>query len=513
MGSDATFSFGLMCGFFFCITLLYASRHRFSDWTLTAESKLKLEEHGRLITDLAVGTSKLNKLSADISALNTRLEESSAELRDIQAQLLESKSVESGLSATLAARVGAIEDLQNRLNITESFLNENRNRADAASGKLALAEQQLVLEREATEEKIGLLINAKHALTDQFKTLANEILEEKSTRFAASNATQIGLLLDPVKEKLQEFQKKVEDVYVSESTARSALSQQVSQMMVMNKSLGDEAKNLTQALKGSNKSQGNWGEMVLRRVLESSGLRKDHEFLVQESHQREDGTKAIPDVIVCLPHGRNLVVDSKVSLVSFNEAFRIEDDNTREVAIKKHVSSLRNHIKELGSKNYQQLYSDVKSLDFVILFVPIEPAFIMAVSNDDDIFMDAWAKNVLIVSPSTLLFVLRTVEHLWKQEAQSKNAMEIAKRGGLLYDKLVGFVDDLQAVGHRIKQTQESFDTAFGKLSTGRMNAIQQAQLLKELGVSTSKSLPESLILSNSDKGLMQIESDLNSIC
>ena len=510
MSVDMSFADGLGCGLVSCFTLLYVSRHHFIDWILSEESRSKLEEHGQLSTDLAVSISKITNLNADIDSLNIRMETSSTQLREIQAQLLNSKSSESGIAATLTAKLGAIEELENRLSATEALVIENRNRANRASEQLVLAQQQLSSERVANEEKIGLLINAKQALTDQFKSLANEILEEKSTRFAASNATQIGLLLDPVKEKLQEFQKKVEDVYVNESSARSALTQQVSHMMEMNKSLGEEAKNLTQALKGSNKSQGNWGELVLMRILESSGLRKDHEFLVQESHHRDDGSKAIPDVIVCMPQGRNLVVDSKVSLVSFNEAVRIEDENERDALVKKHVNSLRTHIKDLASKNYQQLYSNVNSLDFVILFVPIEPAFVMAVSNDEDIFMDAWAKNVLLVSPSTLLFVLRTVEHLWKQEAQSKNAMEIAKRGGLLYDKLVGFVDDMQTVGNRIKQTQDSYDAAFGKLSTGRMNAIHQAQLLKELGASTSKSLPESLILSNSDQQIIQISTDIN---
>jgi DNA recombination protein RmuC len=510
MGVDLSFAYGLCCGLVSCFTLLYVSRHHFIDWVLSEESRSKIEEHGQLITDLAVSSSKIINLNADIDSLNIRMETSSTQLREIQAQLLDSKSSESGIAATLTAKLGVIEELQNRLGATEALVIENRSRADAASENLVLAQQQLSSERVATEEKIGLLINAKQALTDQFKSLANEILEEKSTRFAASNATQIGLLLDPVKEKLQEFQKKVEDVYVNESSARSALTQQVTHMMEMNKSLGEEAKNLTQALKGSNKSQGNWGELVLRRILESSGLRKDHEFLVQESHQRDDGSKAIPDVIVCMPQGRNLVVDSKVSLVSFNEAVRSEDENERDALIKKHVNSLRTHIKDLASKNYQQLYSNVNSLDFVILFVPIEPAFVMAVSNDEDIFMDAWAKNVLLVSPSTLLFVLRTVEHLWKQEAQSKNAMEIAKRGGLLYDKLVGFVDDMQTVGQRIKQTQDSYEAAFGKLSTGRMNAIQQAQMLKGLGASTSKSFPESLILSNSDQQIIHISTDIN---
>ena len=490
---------GVALGFSIGVTLLYIARRRLGGWTRTAQERAKLEEHAQLTTDLAVTKSKIGDLTAEIAELNGRLNLALEKANELQGQLIEYKGLHSAAAATLASELSVSKELRQRLADTEALLNQHRSRADDAAGKLALAEQTLSSERDGAQEKLKLLMDAKQALTDQFKALANDILEEKSTRFAASNAEQIGLLLGPVKDKLQEFQKKVEDVYVTESNARSALAQQVTQMMEMNKSIGEEAKNLTQALKGSNKSQGNWGELVLRRVLESSGLRKDHEFLVQETHQREDGSRAIPDVIICLPQSRNLVVDSKVSLVAFNEAVRIEDEKAREVVIKRHVASLRGHIKELAAKNYQQLYASVKSLDFVIMFVPIEPAFVMAVAHDEEIFMDAWSKNVLLVSPSTLLFVLRTVEHLWKQEAQSKNAMEIAKRGGMLYDKLCGFVEDLKAVGGRIKQAQDSYDLALGKLSTGNGNAIQQALKLKELGASTTKNLPDALTLSQGD--------------
>ena len=236
IGVDMSFAYGLCFGLVSCFILLYVSRHHFIGWVLSEESRSKLEEHGQLITDLAVSNSKIINLNADIDSLNIRMEASSTQLREIQAQLLDSKSSESGIAATLAAKLGVIEELQNRLSATEALVIENRSRADAVSENLVLAQQQLSSERVATEEKIGLLINAKQALTDQFKSLANEILEEKSTRFAATNATQIGLLLDPVKEKLQEFQKKVEDAYVNESSARSALTQQVTHMMEMNKS-------------------------------------------------------------------------------------------------------------------------------------------------------------------------------------------------------------------------------------------------------------------------------------
>jgi len=490
---------GVALGFSIGVTLLYIARRRLGGWTRTAQERAKLDEHAQLTTDLAVTKSKLNDLSSENSELTERLDLSVVRANELQGQLTDAKGEYRAVAATLASELNGSNDLRRRLEEAERLLNQHRSTADEVSGKLALSEQQLLMERQAAQEKLDLLMEAKQTLTDQFKTLATEILEEKSTRFAASNAAQIGLLLDPVKVKLQEFQSKVEEVYVTESNARSALEKQVTLMMKLNKDISDEAKNLTQALKGSNKAQGNWGELVLRRVLESSGLRKDHEFLVQETHQREDGSRAIPDVIVCLPQGRNLVVDSKVSLTAFTEAMLIDDEKEREVAIKKHVLSLRTHIKGLATKNYQQLYASVKSLDFVIMFVPIEPAFVMAVAHDEEIFMDAWSKNVLLVSPSTLLFVLRTIEHLWKQEAQSKNAMDIAKRGGMLYDKLCGFVEDLKAVGGRIKQAQESYDLALGKLSTGNGNAIQQAVKLKELGASTTKNLPDTLTLSQGD--------------
>jgi len=259
--------------------------------------------------------------------------------------------------------------------------------------------------------------------------------------------------------------------------------------MELNQVLSADAKNLTQALKGSNKAQGNWGELILERVLEGSGLRKGHEYVVQESHTREDGSRAVPDVVIRLPDERFLVVDAKVSLVAYEQAATQEDDIQREAAIKRHVESLRNHIRGLSSKNYQQIH-DIRSLDFVMLFIPVEPAFMMAIAHDPDLYMEAWNRQVLLVSPSTLLFVLRTVEHLWRQEAQSRNAQDIASRGAELYDKLVGFVEDLDQLGERLGQAQRSYERARGKFSSGRGNLVRQAEMLRELGLRPTKTLP-----------------------
>jgi DNA recombination protein RmuC len=263
--------------------------------------------------------------------------------------------------------------------------------------------------------------------------------------------------------------------------------------MALNQNLSEDAQNLTRALKGSSKTQGTYGEVILERVLEESGLRRGHEYVVQESHTREDGTRAILDVIIQLPQGRSLVVDSKLSLNAYQEFAVTENEGDRAAAGKRHLESVKGHIKGLSEKNYQALYS-LKSLDFVLLFVPIEPAFMLAVTSNRDLFMDAYRRNVLLVSPSTLLFVVRTVAHLWRQEAQSRNAQEIARRGAELYDKFVGFVADMESLGNRLKQAQSDFDDAHGKLTSGRGNLVSQAQKLRQLGVKPKNSLKPALV-------------------
>lgn len=351
----------------------------------------------------------------------------------------------------------------------------------------------LEAERNQNEEKLALLGEAREQLSNQFKTLATEILEEKAKRFTEQNQTNIGQLLEPLKVKLTEFQGKVEEVYIKEGQERSALAQQVKHLMELNKQLSDDAHNLTRALKGSSKTRGNWGEMILEKILESSGLRKGYEYDVQESHTRDDGSRAQPDVIIHLPEERHIVVDAKVTLNAYEEYVNFEDDAERDAALKRHLDAVRGHIKGLSDKNYQDIHG-VKSLDFVLMFVPVEPAFMLAISHDSDLWHDAWKRNVLLVSPSTLLFVVRTVAHLWRQEQQNRNAQEIARRGAELYDKLVGFVEDLKGVGTRIKQAQNEYDKAYGKFVDGRGNVIRQAEMLKGLGVKPGKSMPTDVL-------------------
>ena len=401
------------------------------------------------------------------------------------------------------ARASAAEAKAERLPQVEGRLIESEQQLNALNAQVATLTMQLTQERNQSNEKLALLQSAREELTHQFKNLANDILEEKSKRFSEQNQQSLGQLLDPLKTKLQEFQGKVEQVYVQEGKDRSALAEQVRQLMELNKTVSQEANNLTKALKGSNKTQGNWGELVLERVLEGSGLRKGEEYDVQESHTLADGRRLQPDVVVHLPDDRHLVIDAKATLVAYEDYANAEDEKHRDAALKRHLDAVRSHIKGLSDKNYQDLYG-LKSLDFVLMFIPIEPAFMLAVTHDRDLFMDAWNKNVLLVSPSTLLFVVRTVANLWRQEAQTRNAQDIAKRGAELYDKLAGCVEDMESLGTRLNQAQKDYDGAINKLSTGRGNLIRQAEMLKKLGVKPSKSLPAPMVEIASDAADME---------
>ncbi len=369
--------------------------------------------------------------------------------------------------------------------------------------QLASLDATLTAERAAQEQKLALLDDARDQMTHQFRALANDILEEKSRRFTEQNQTNLGQLLDPLKTRLQEFQAKVDQVYVQESKDRSALAQQVTSLLEMNQRLADEAKDLTQALKGSSRTQGDWGEIVLERILEAAGLRRDHEYTMQETIAREDATRARPDVILHLPGNRKLVVDAKVSLVDYGTYCSSTDEALRKHAATRHGTSIKEHIRGLAARNYHRL-PGLETLDFVILFVPIEPAFLLALETDSNLWVNAWEQNILLVSPSTLLFVVRTVAHLWKQEEQVRNVQQIAERGAELYDKFVGFVDDLSKLGARIEQTRAAYDGALDKLTRGRGNLVRQVEMLRALGVQPTKRLPRQLTQQAEDVGIFE---------
>lgn len=442
---------------------------------------------------------------------NATLAEQVVYLAELQKKLNVLQVEKNQLNQTLAnyrEKIGASEATINyqveqikRLEEEKTYLVTNEAKLiqhqQELTANIAELTTQLETERTQNDEKISLLNEAKTQLTDQFKSLANDILEEKSKRFTEQNRTNIEQILHPLKIKLQEFQGKVEEVYVQEGKDRSALggalTKQLEHLMDLNKKLSQDAINLTTALTGQSKAQGNWGEFILERILENSGLTKGELYVTQASYNREDGTRAQPDVIINLPEGRHLVIDAKVSIVAYNDYVNADNDTDRDAALKRHLESIRNHIKGLSGKNYQELYQ-LKSLDFVIMFVAIEPAFMLAIAQDSNLWQDAWTKNVLLVSPSTLLFVVRVVAHLWRQEQQTRNAQDIAKRGAELYDRLVGFVEDFEKIGLQLKRAQEIYTTAFGKFTGGRGNVIRQAEMLKELGIKPTKSLPPKIV-------------------
>lgn len=458
-----------------------------------AELKAQAVELRDALDDACNERAQLSERALRVRVLEEKLAEVERNLAETRRQAADLREDSGRVNAELRAERATVGLLRSELQSEKAQRAAAELRANRLDSELAELTTRLDAERSQGEEKLNLLLQAREVLANQFKSLANDILEEKAKRFTEQNQANIGQLLEPLKTKLQEFQGKVEEVYVQEGKDRSALAEQVRHLMDLNHSLSQDAKNLTRALKGSGKTQGNWGELVLERVLEASGLRKGEEYEIQESHHRADGTRAQPDVVLHLPEDRHLVVDAKASLTAYEDYASAEDEGDRQVAIKRHLDSVRTHIKGLSDRNYQLLYG-LKSLDFVLMFVPIEPAFMLAVTHDRELFMDAWQRNVLLVSPSTLLFVVRTVAHLWRQEAQSRNAQEIARRGAELYDKLVGFVVDLESLGNRLKQAQRDYDEAHGKLTGGRGNLIRQAEMLKQLGVKPSKALPTALV-------------------
>lgn len=366
-----------------------------------------------------------------------------------------------------------------------------------ATQQMVLAQQsfdrQLAYERQQSQEKQALLEAARTEFANRFELLANQILEEKSKRFTDQNQQNLTQLLTPLRDRLESFQKKVEEVYVNEGNQRGELSGLVKALMNSTQQVSEGTERLARALTTQSKAQGDLGEMILEKILQSSGLQKDVEYTVQSSFRNEDARNVRPDVILNLPEDKHLIIDSKVSLTAYSEYVNADDDESRKAALARHLDSVRKHIKELAEKNYQTLHQ-LQSIDFVCMFVPIEGAFMAAIGEDSGMWNEAYQKNVLLMSPSTLLFVVRTVAHLWRQERQNQNAQDIANRGAELYDKLVGFIEELKQVGTRLDQAKASYDDATRKLSIGRGNVIRQAEMLKELGVKPRKSLPQDLV-------------------
>ncbi len=374
------------------------------------------------------------------------------------------------------------ETEKNELRLEKERLGNQITRYEADMENLQLKNAEQKAEVEKLQEKF----------TKEFENLANKILDEKSTKFTEQNQKNIKNILNPLQEKILLFEKKVEESRKENYGIHQALKEQLLNLQSQNLKITQEAENLTKALKGDSKMQGNWGELVLERVLEKSGLEKDREYSVQQSFTLEDGTRVLPDVIIHLPDGKKMIVDSKVSLTDYERYVNAEDE-LKDKFLKEHINSLRKHVDQLSAKKYEDLY-EMESPDFVLLFVPIEPAFAVAINNDNNLYNKAFEQNIVIVTPSTLLATLRTIDSMWNNEKQQRNAIEIARQAGALYDKFEGFVGDLTKVGKKMDDAKSEYKGAMNKLVEGRGNIIASIEKLKKMGAKAKKSIPDSIL-------------------
>ena len=373
-------------------------------------------------------------------------------------------------------------------------LTTERNNLSAAHARLAKAEEAFKNQDEKLKTQKAELEDMQKKLTTEFENIANKILDEKSKKFTDQNKTNLDVILNPLKERIKEFEDKVDKTYKAESAERITLKTEIKQLVELNKQVSDDANNLTKALKGDNKAQGNWGEVILEKILERSGLSKERgEYKTQVSLNNAHGEVIRPDAIIYLPDNKHIVVDSKVSLVAYQNYVAADTEEQSAQFLKEHIVSIKSHIKGLSDKHYASSEA-LNTPDFVLLFIPIEPSFGIAVQADHELFSYAWDRKIVVVSPSTLLATLRTISAIWKQELQTKNALEIAKQSGALYDKFVAFVEDLNDIGKNIDRTQGSYNAAFNKLKEGKGNLISRAQNIEKLGAKTTKVLPANLL-------------------
>lgn len=381
------------------------------------------------------------------------------------------------------------KQLQNSLQEKETIRNEKDSLAIQLSKKEVDFDNLLERHKEQKNEVEQL----QEKFTKEFENLANKILDEKSNKFTEQNKENMKNILSPLQDKIQLFEKKVEDTHKESIDYHAALRQQIVGLQQMNLQMSKETLNLTKALKGDSKMQGNWGELILERVLEKSGLEKDREYFVQQSHTNAEGSRVFPDVVINLPDGKKMIVDSKVSLTAYEKYINEEDDNLKAGYLKEHILSIKRHVEQLGEKNYQDLYQ-MESPDFVLLFIPIEPAFAIALNEDTALYNKAFEKNIVIVTPSTLLATLRTIDSMWTNQKQQENAVEIARQAGALYDKFEGFVGDLIKIGKKIDESKVEYGAAMNKLVEGKGNLIVSVEKLKKMGAKAKKALPENVL-------------------
>lgn len=434
--------------------------------------------------------------------LEHRAQELVAELataRTAIAQAQAEAASRAGFEPLAAERAATIAQLVQDCAGLRAELQAKSDQASQSANTVAELNAKLDNEQKNLAEKLALLDSAKQALANQFESLAGDILEKKSKSFAEGSQKDLATLLTPLRDQIKEFRDKVEQAQTDSKTGVTKLETLIGTLGGMNQQLSQEARNLTTALRGSAKTQGDWGELIVRNLLEKAGLREGEQFRVQETFDAsacdDEGRqrKVRPDVIVNLPGGRHLVIDSKVSLNAYTDSVNAATEEERRAAVKRHLASVRCHVDELAAKSYHKLAA-LETPDFVVMFVPIEPAFLEALHEDEALWRYAYEKEVLLVGPTTLLFVIRIVDNLWQQELQARSVQDVMSRGTELYEKFVGFVTDLEKVGKSLRDADVSYANAMKKLSEGRGNLIRQVELLKQLGIRTSKQIPRGLL-------------------
>jgi DNA recombination protein RmuC len=404
-----------------------------------------------------------------------------------------SKSEKASLDEKINGLLSQIE--QFRLQANQTVTEREIIRGEKETLAILLSRKEVDFENlwERNKEQKEEVNQLQEKFTKEFENLANKILEEKTNKFTEQNKENMKNILSPLQDKIQLFEKKVEDTHKESIDYHAALRQQILGLSKMNEQMSKETLNLTKALKGDSKMQGNWGELVLERVLEKSGLEKGREYEVQQSFVTAEGNRVFPDVVINLPDGKKMIVDSKVTLTAYERYINEEDDDLKLQYLKEHVVAIKRHVEQLGDKNYQDLYQ-IESPDFVLLFIPMEPAFALALNEDTTLYNKAFEKNIVIVTPSTLLATLRTIDSMWTNQKQQENALEIARQAGALYDKFEGFVSDLIKIGKRMDEAKSEYGNAMNKLVEGKGNLITSVEKLKKMGAKAKKALPENII-------------------
>jgi len=416
----------------------------------------------------------------------------------------QSKSERSSLEERVNGLLMQIDQLKIRFQEEQNQFSKNlelerkdkeeiRREKDSLSMQLTKKEADFENLWQRNKEQKQEVEELQEKFTKEFENLANKILEEKTVKFTEQNKENLKNILSPLQEKIQHFEKKVEDTHKESIDYHAALRQQIVGLKEMNEQMSKETLNLTKALKGDSKMQGNWGELILERVLEKSGLEKGREYEVQQSFTTEEGNRVFPDVVINLPDGKKMIVDSKVSLTAYERYANEEDDVQRAVFLKDHINSIKRHVEQLSDKNYHDLYQ-MESPDFVLLFIPIESAFAIALNEDNSLYNKAFERNIIIVTPTTLLATLRTIDSMWTNQKQQENALEIARQAGALYDKFEGFVSDLIKIGKKMDEAKVEYSNAMTKLVEGKGNLVGSVERLKKMGAKAKKSLPESIV-------------------